>query len=697
MRALIRHPAAILGLLSAMAAGLLFQGSGLMMDDTAYLERFLPTLRSWQETLYTPPSLRNWFGPLQRPLTLASLQLDRALWGDAGIAGFHWSQALLYGAVVAAFTALAAALLRAAAPRLGEARRWGAVWVAGALFAVHPAHVETAAWLSTRADLLYALFLLLALRAALWTLQQDAPARRGLGGLAAAGCAALSILSKETGYAAALLIPALLFLRPAPPRGRAALALLVPLAAAVGACFLLRAETPDRPWQDDPWTRWLSALGWAFTNTAFPLHPRLLYDPDPPPAWGIAALLLSAAGLVLAVRAARRGQRLPLFLALFTLATLAPTWVIAWKRIMAAGVSDRYLLLPSGGLLLLAALPLSAPRAAARLALAGFAALFLVCAGRYAAAWAGPPQSLARWTVAGAPLSVTARTCSILRVLRAGDYQTARALFAVQPPPRELEDERSNLDALRAVVLYFDGDWEGALAAALRAAETAQNSPRRWQEYGVLSYESFRELVDERPAGPTLPRLLGEARRGLELAVRYDPRSYLAWETLGRTRATLGDFAGARAAFQQVQENAAGTDAAWLAGLRARLLPDPARFTWDELDAVERELQAQGDLAWRWRGLGQLLHEYWLDGSYHAPDGRAPARLLEQSRLCLEHALERDRGQPAAWVELGLVRATLGDYAPARAAFETARSLDPAGMAGRDAQKNLQRLDQQGR
>lgn len=667
------------------------------MDDIAYLERFLPTLRSWQEAIYTPEALRDWFGPLQRPLTLLSLQFDRWLWGGAAVQGFHVTQAAWYGTVVAAFTALAAALLRGLAPQLPAARARAATWIAGLLFAIHPTHVEPAAWISTRADVLFALFLLLGLLSAIRALESHRPGRTWLWGAAAAGCGVLSVQAKETGYALFLLVPALLALWPQPWRWqRQALPLLAPAAAALLVCLLLRQETPARPWRDDAVASWLSALGWGLTSSVLPLSPRLLYDPPPHWLWGVLGLAGGAAWLVHSVHRLRRGQRLPFYVFLFTLATLAPTWMIAWKRIMAAIVSDRYLMLPVGGVLLLAALPLSAPRWQARAAAAAWAALFLVLGGRYALAWHGPPQALAVWTVEHAPLSVTARTCSVLRALRADDIQTARALFDVAPPPREQQDEEGNYDALRATILFFEGNWGDAVEAARRSAERDRDNPRRWQELGFMLYEAFREAVDEPQDGQVLPRLLGDARNALTLAVRFDPRAYYAWETLGRTLASMGDMDGARQAFQKVTEIAPGTEVAAFAVIRSRLLPDPATFQWEELERIQLRLASDEAPAARWSSLGTLLYEYSLDVAYAAPGGGAPSLLLQEAQECLEQALARQPELAAAHLKLGLVRATLGDLDGARRSFEQVLARSPGSLSARYAQLNLRRLEEQG-
>jgi tetratricopeptide (TPR) repeat protein len=91
------------------------------------------------------------------PLTWMSLQLDYQLYGLSS-AGFHFTNVLLH----AANTVLLFWLLQ---------RMTGAVWCSAAVaafFGVHPAHVESVAWVTERKDVLSTLFWLLTMAAYAW-------------------------------------------------------------------------------------------------------------------------------------------------------------------------------------------------------------------------------------------------------------------------------------------------------------------------------------------------------------------------------------------------------------------------------------------------------------------------------------------------------------------------------------------------
>jgi protein O-mannosyl-transferase len=86
------------------------------------------------------------------PLVWLSYMLDVEIWGG-GPGGFHVTNVVLHAANVVLLFAL---LFRLTG-------RAGAAFVVAALFAVHPLHVESVAWITERKDVLSTLFLLLTL------------------------------------------------------------------------------------------------------------------------------------------------------------------------------------------------------------------------------------------------------------------------------------------------------------------------------------------------------------------------------------------------------------------------------------------------------------------------------------------------------------------------------------------------------
>ncbi|HZU97817.1 MAG TPA: hypothetical protein VFF73_14040 [Planctomycetota bacterium] len=106
-----------------------------------------PSLRTVAATLAHPV----WGS--YHPLHILSYSVDAALWGLARPQGFHATNVALFS--------LCAALVVLVARSYGLSPRAAAL--AGVLFAVHPCHVESVAWLSGRKDVLSGVFVLLAL------------------------------------------------------------------------------------------------------------------------------------------------------------------------------------------------------------------------------------------------------------------------------------------------------------------------------------------------------------------------------------------------------------------------------------------------------------------------------------------------------------------------------------------------------
>src|SRR5438132_8373865 len=94
---------------------------------------------------FTSTTAGNW-----HPLTMLSLEVDSTLFGR-NPAGYHLTNLFLHAA--------SACLLFFVLQRMTE-NLWASAWVA-ALFALHPLHVESVAWVAERKDVLSRLFWML--------------------------------------------------------------------------------------------------------------------------------------------------------------------------------------------------------------------------------------------------------------------------------------------------------------------------------------------------------------------------------------------------------------------------------------------------------------------------------------------------------------------------------------------------------
>jgi len=170
-------------------------GAGWIWDDAANVTECAPVLSPgglraiWLE----PGATQQWF-----PLTYTLYWLEHAAWGLRP-AGFHAVTVLLH--------ALAAVLLARLLRRLGLGAP--AAWLGAALFALHPVHVETVAWVSETKS---TLSLACALGSALCWTRFAGLARDGSGGEGSPGAWAASLL---LGTAAVLSKAAVVALPPA--------------------------------------------------------------------------------------------------------------------------------------------------------------------------------------------------------------------------------------------------------------------------------------------------------------------------------------------------------------------------------------------------------------------------------------------------------------------------------------------------
>jgi hypothetical protein len=156
-----RHPRLIIAAVAFLvwSAGLTL---GFFLDDLNNLERAMDAAWSWEGlargfTVFDPRTIGIWClerEPLHyfRPLFVASLKIDYAIWGLTPF-GFHLTNLLLH--VVNALLVHRLLLALAVSPRVAM--------YAGVLFAGYPHHTVALLWISGRTELLMATFVLTAL------------------------------------------------------------------------------------------------------------------------------------------------------------------------------------------------------------------------------------------------------------------------------------------------------------------------------------------------------------------------------------------------------------------------------------------------------------------------------------------------------------------------------------------------------
>ena len=159
--------------------------AGFVWDDKVILPNARP-LHTWSglaQIWFTPNALFPYEGHYW-PLLYTTFWLEHKLWGLAPL-GYHLINLLLHTSVVL----LLWRLLR----RLGVP----SAWFAAAVFAVHPLHVESVAWVIGRKDILATLFYLSSMLAYIRFTEMPRGRRRGKHYLLAIALFVLGLLSKS--------------------------------------------------------------------------------------------------------------------------------------------------------------------------------------------------------------------------------------------------------------------------------------------------------------------------------------------------------------------------------------------------------------------------------------------------------------------------------------------------------------------
>jgi tetratricopeptide (TPR) repeat protein len=571
-----RRAWALWGLIAALvfAAYVPAMRSGFVWDDDFYVTN--------NPLLTEPDGLsRIWFStasPSQYfPLTYTTFRWERRLWGLRP-AGYHAVNVALH----AANAGLAGACLSALAVP--------GAWFAAAVFALHPVHVESVAWITERKNVLSGFFYLLALL--LWIRFLAAPPGRGRALFAAALAAhLLALFSKTT----ACTLPAALVLAAWRREGtvsRARWVQVVPfvlLGLAMGSVTVWwehhvlsavqEGEAVVLPWA----SRWVvaaRALWFHLGKLAWPSglcfsYPRWAVD-SPGPASYMWVASWAAVALVLWRFRVRAGATIAALL--FFAANLSPLLgFVPLYTFRYTFVADHYQYLASlGPIALFAAAAVTFARrsgeAARRFARPAGGALLVLLAGlvwRQSLAYKDL-ETLWRDTLAKNPSSWLAANNLGVILSERGDYGPAVGLFeeALRLNPRHLE-AYNNLGVALARQSRFDEAIE-SYEAALRVEPTALshynigvNFARqgRWDE----AADRYRRALAIKPDHPLALLNLGvslaklgrweEAEGTLRRAVAVEPRRAqghlelgVVLEKAGRPTEALESFARAEAA-----------------------------------------------------------------------------------------------------------------------------------------------------
>ena len=500
-------------------------GNGFAYDDVVYIvdNTMVHGLANTGEILTSPYGGGVPGRSPYRPVTSLTYALSWSM-GSGSPVSFHAFNVALHGANTALVTILLTTL--GAAPLLAL--------LGGAVFAVHPVHVEAVANSVGRADALMALFVLLGALAYLRRFRFEW-ARVGLVSLAYV----MALASKENGvvFPALLIVLSLLFPERAGRGARAQLPVFVALAGVLAMYLGVRYQVLGTLLHQDaaayimilpPWLRVSTAVANITDVTRLLLFPADLvvnYGPEVILPAGIGALrfwvgaaVLLAAG-ALAVSSLRRSPW----------TTLGIVWVVLSLSVVgnvlfpiAFWVAERTLYLPSVGVSLLAVgigqyavrvLRESPPRL--RWGAVGAATLVVVLGG--ARTWTRTPSWYDTETVFTTlaeehPESFRAHWWMGLRLMDAGELNRSLEWLslAVELNPNGLHVQ---LDFVRGLLLLGRSEEAVALVSSLPPADPSRDVYLTQSHIQLDQPERAREAVQEGLARfPEDVRLLRQAR-----------------------------------------------------------------------------------------------------------------------------------------------------------------------------------------
>ena len=536
--------------LGALALGLLVIGcyfpaffAGFVWDDRIFNQA--RAVRDWSGLW------RIWFSPSEIeneahywPLVYTTFWLEHKLWGYAP-AGYHAVNVLLH---------LANTLLLW---RLSGRLAIPGAWLLAAVFAVHPLHVESVAWVMERKDVLSGLFYLAAFSAWVRFSEETRPGRARRHYLLALGLFGLALLCKSI----VVTLPAALLIRQWWKAGRATgadLLALVPFfaaglaAAAADAAFSAYREPLSLDYSMvervliAAHALWFYAGKLLWPANLAVIYPHWAVNAADPEAWGLVAAAAALAAVLWFLR--DRIGRGPLAGALFFAVTLAPVLgFLDYGYMQFSFVADRYQYL--AGIGLTAVLVGAAAHGARRLpegwrkgaAVAAAAALLALGALTWRQAdLYRDGETFFSHIIAHNPTAREAHRNLGEALTRQGRWEEALAAFriAVEHAPEDAR-EHSNIGAALIMLDRLDEAEEPlrrALALDPRSVYALQNlaaAETMWKRYGE-ALALYRRLVEVAPRNPNAHHGMGtalfhlgrldEALESLERALALDPR-----------------------------------------------------------------------------------------------------------------------------------------------------------------------------
>ena len=507
----------------------------LVWDDQIVHDRQIIAFHGVYDAFFPPDKLPEWSRSYYRPMITLTYMLDESLFGrgelDDARYGPHF-MVVLYHALATLFVWMFARQVLCRQRYM----EWGAL-AAGVIFAVHPIHTETVAWLTGRSDTVTAMFLMPSIVLAIhW---RD---RRAIWALALATVLFMcAVLSKEVALGALLVLPLLLLLVPRPggAEGRPWLIGSLPQIGLFGLMtiiyFLLRAQANYNLGREfkagtgEAVRQLMGGLAFYLQKVVIPPPQCALVTSVPGWAYGIAAMAVTVVLLVLGLWLWRRKKPLLLIALLWFGFTLLPSLGIIVRPIAEQKVAERALYIPSVGLCLVIGALLAgalARSAARRIAVV----LTLGVAGAYAYGTVDRSQvwrnDVALWTDTAAKLPDDGLPVYSLGMhyMRHNQIDKALEAFRRSLPLYDAKNDREGLWLAHnsiGAMLMNKGHFEQAEVEFHKSLDVRGNYPTPYYNLGVIAGRRAAQ-ARQRNGKPNF-ELLTEARQRFLTAIDLNP------------------------------------------------------------------------------------------------------------------------------------------------------------------------------
>ncbi len=614
-----------------------------------------------------------------RPLITFSYMTDYFLWGRKPW-GFRLTNILLH----AGCALLAVRLFQKILP----AHFW-APWLTGWLFALHPVHVESVAWIAGRTDVFATFFILLSLL--LHIRGRERKSRFGMAGALAACCAAL--LCKET----AIVLPALVFAyelilhgeRPLSAFRRAG-----PLALAVVIYAVWRTLATQAGWNPSGISTPVEFAASVLKTTGrylillfFPLR-LCAYIQNPPPdrlfdpvLWmGLTAAAISA-GLLWRWRKSQPVRAWMIAAFAVSLLPVMNVIRISGPADMGFPMAERFLYLPSVFFCMGAACVFAGiPSALARTAVVGAVAiLFATRVVTRNTVWRDEASFFGD-CLRSAPDAPLLHAAYASHLLSAGRAEEAAAGLerAVQLNLAQTGLESPFLLNNLAAAYRTAGRYEKAWAALQRVSSNFEHAAIHYNRAAIQAALGHIQAAEQ----------------SYRAALRNDPLHFESWMGLGQLLDSQGRFADAAACYEKAAAmfpDELGPLMAWgIALKRGGRLADATAVFQKALAVAPTTSEAhcnlgivlamQGDMARaeeELRAAARLHSDYWdawnALGTLYARQGRRA-----DAEQCFDAVLTRNPNQPDALANKAVLRFQEGRLPEARRLVEKALEADPS-------------------